>query len=113
VSTSICESTTFTCSSRVLDEPPVREAEQRVVGAVGAGARGELVAGDVFADERVERQVGVEGADEIVAVAPREGNFRVALAAVRLGVADEIHPVPRPMLAEARRCEEAIRQRGY
>ena len=65
-----------------------------------AGER--LVAGELLEDEAVVRLVGVEGADDVVAVAPGVGPRFVELVAVGLGVAGEVEPVPAPALAVVR-----------
>ena len=74
---------------------------------------GETVGGDLFDDELVVRQILVEGVNDVVAISPRVRVERLALAAAlavagRVGVARDVEPVPRPTLAVARRCEEAI-----
>ena len=66
-----------------------------------AGER--LVAGELLEDEAVERLVGVEGADDVVAIAPGVGPRFVELVAVGVGVAGEVEPVPAPALAVVRR----------
>ena len=70
------------------------------------------VAGQVLADQPVVRHVVVEGADQVVAVAPGERDVGIALAAVRLAVAEQVHPVARPALAEVGRFEIAVDQVG-
>ena len=54
--------------------------------------------------------VVVEAADDVVAIAPGERLGAVALVAVGLGVADQVEPVPAPLLAVVRRGEQAIDQ---
>ena len=92
----------------VLDKPEVCEAEQRFVDALGfipARLR-QQVAREMFADELIPRHVGVAGADEVIAIAPRVRNLRVALAAVRLGETHQVHPMPRPVFAKARGTQQ-------
>ena len=96
----------------VLDEAVVRGRDD---GLVQAAVRvepglGQQVAGQVLADELVVGHVGVERPDQVVAIAPRLRDVRVALAAVRLAVAYQVHPVTGPALAEVRRVEIAVDQ---
>ena len=63
------------------------------------GQRLELVTGDLLLNEPVVGLVRVEGADHVVAVAPSLRLRAIALVAVRLGVADEVEPVPPPFFA--------------
>ena len=95
----------------VVDEPPVGGGEDRLVQAplrIQAGL--EQVARHVLPDEAVVGEVLVEGADQVVAVAIREGDLRVPLGAVGVGVADDVHPVPRPALAEVGGGEQAVHE---
>ena len=59
----------------------------------------ELVAGELLGQEAVVGFVGVEGADDIVAVTPGVGAEGILAIAVRLGVANQVEPVARPALA--------------
>ena len=68
----------------------------------------QLVAGDLFLDEAVVGLVGVEGLDDVVAIAPGVGARLVGLEAVGLGVAGEVEPVAAPALAVVRRGEQAV-----
>ena len=70
----------------------------------------EQVPRDVLANEPIVRHVVVERPDQVVAIAPGERDGRVALAAVRFGEPEPVHPVPRPALAEAGRLQEAVHQ---
>ena len=54
------------------------------------------------------RQVGVEGADQIVAIPPGVRDGHVGFVAERVAVADEVHPVPGPALAEVRRSQQPV-----
>ena len=62
----------------------------------------EHVAGELLLDEPVVRLVGVERADDVVAVRPGVGPRLVLVVAVRLAVVDDVEPVPRPALAVVR-----------
>ena len=86
------------------------DAVQRA-GGDGLGVVGpQLVAGDLLLDEAVERLVGVQGADHVVAVAPGVGIEVVGLEAAGVGVAGHVEPVPAPALAVLRRGEQAVDQ---
>ena len=93
-----------------LDHAQMRQSEHGFVQAFGAVETRirQQIPGDVFADELVVGHVAVEGADEVIPVTPGHRQFRVALAAVRFAVANQIHPVPRPTLPEPRRGEQPI-----
>ena len=86
------------------------EQVDRRRGGVGpATVAGQLVAGQLFADDLVERPIGVERADDIVAVAIGERAVGVgAEVSVGIGVARRIQPVLAPALAVARRGQQAI-----
>ena len=68
------------------------------------------VAGDVFADELIVRHVVIEGADQIIAITPGVMDLVVPFVAVRLGEADDVHPVPGPAFAEMGRGQQPIDQ---
>ena len=70
----------------------------------------ELVAGELLGEEAVVGLVGVERADDVVAVAPGVGANGILAIAVRLGIADQVEPVPRPSLAVPRRGQQAVDQ---
>ena len=73
---------------------------------VGGGR--DLIAGDLFHDELIVRLVGVEGADDVVAIAQGIGIGDILVHAVGVGIASEIEPVPRPALAIMGRGEQPI-----
>jgi len=77
----------------------------------GRGVRTELVAGELFADEAVVGQVGVEGLDDVVAVRPGVGAGEVGLETVGLGEARHVQPMAGPFLPEPRRGEQPIDHR--
>ena len=66
------------------------------------------VAGEVLRDELVVGHVGVEGADDVIAVLVGVGDGGVELVAARLGVAHQVEPVPAPALAEVRRGQQPV-----
>ena len=76
----------------------------------GVGARLEEIAGDLLADEAVERHVVVDRTDHPVAVAPGIGLLVVAFVAVGLGIADDIEPVPRLSLAVGGHRQELLHE---
>ena len=77
---------------------------------IGRQFRGQDVAGDLLADELVVRLVGVEGVDDVVAVAPGLGHGEVGRLAGRVGVADHVEPVPAPLLAVGRRRQQPVHE---
>ena len=64
----------------------------------------------MLGDETVVGFVGVEGFHHVVAVAPGLRAVFVGAVAVGLGVADEVEPVARPLLAVARAGEEFVHE---
>ena len=91
----------------------VRVAEHQVgrgddlPGAVGGRGGRQQVAGELLRDEAVERQVAVEGIDDVVAVAPGVREDQPAQGDA-LGEAGHVEPVPAPALAERRRGEQPV-----
>ena len=74
-------------------------------------AERELVGGELFDDEAVEGEIGVEGADDVVAVGVREGEAAFGVAdeiALRVGVAGDVEPEAAPAFAVAGGGEEAV-----
>ena len=94
----------------VFDHAEVAGAEGRLIELFRfIEARGlQQIAGELFADELVVGDVGIEGADEVIAVAPSLRDGWIAFAAMRVGVADEIHPVTGEVFAVARRGQQAV-----
>ena len=68
------------------------------------------VTGDLLSDQTVERQVVVEGTDQIVSKSPGALGRDVPLVAVGVAVTHHVHPVPRPALAEMGGVEQALHQ---
>ena len=68
------------------------------------------VAGDLLLHEPRVRLVGVERADDVVAVRPGVRPRLVLVVAVRLAEVDDVEPVPRPPLAVVRRREQPVDQ---
>ena len=71
-------------------------------------AREKFVAGDLLLDETVERFVGVERTNDVVAIAIRVAEEEIGLEAAGVGVARDIEPVAAVALAVLRRGEEAV-----
>ena len=67
------------------------------------------VARDLFAEELVERPVGVEGFDDVIAVTPSLLEDHAAQGQ-RLGEPRDVEPMASPTLAEPRRGKPAIDQ---
>ena len=82
-------------------EPELRGTERRLPSrSIFAQAlRRELVARNVLSYELVVRNIFVECANHIVAIAPRIELVVIVLVSVRLGIADKVEPVPGPALA--------------
>ncbi len=93
-----------------LAQVPKAGALRGLVAASGRVDAGPLhhVAGDVLDDELIVRHVGVEGADDVVAIAVCLGDRVVALVAARLGEAHQVEPVLPPAFAEVRRGEQSL-----
>ena len=73
------------------------------------GGRNELVTGKLLDEEAIERQVGVEGPHDPVAVFPGVRTGRIVLrGAGGIGVAGDVEPVAGPPLAVAGGGEEPI-----
>ena len=70
--------------------------------------RGEEVAGDLLADEFVERLVGVEGVDDPVAILHGLANGVVRAVTGGVGVTGNVEPVATPALAVSGGSEEAV-----
>src|SRR6185369_6415507 len=73
-------------------------------------AIGEEIAGELLDGELVEGEVTIEGADHPVAIAPGPGARTIFFVAVAIGVARQVEPVARPLLAVMRRIEKTIDQ---
>ena len=86
-----------------------RQPLDRLRRELGMGGRDELVAGELLDEEAIQRQVGVEGAHDPVAVLPGVGPGRIVLrGAGGVGVACRIEPMAGPPLAIVGRGEEPI-----
>ena len=83
--------------------------DQQLV-AFGLVLVGQLVAGDLLMDEPVVRFVGVERADDVVAILPRVGIVQVAVQAGGLAVAGHVEPGAAPLFPEVRRGDQLIHE---
>ena len=72
------------------------------------GGGGQEVARDLLFDEAVEGEVGVEGLDDVVAVAEGVGVDVVLVHAGGIGETGDVEPVPTPAFAVLGRGEEAV-----
>ena len=72
--------------------------------------RVEQISGELLNDELIERQVFVEGADDVVAVSVGERVLRFAGidVAFGVGVAGDVEPVTPPALAVRGRCKQTL-----
>src|SRR5207245_2690767 len=87
----------------VICGPEDEEAGSRELATALLGsAVWEKITGDLLLRETVERQVGIEGLDDVVAVAPRVLEKQRAPAAARLGEARDVEPMAAPALPEMR-----------
>ena len=85
-----------------------RVAVERGRHPLGPRRAGQEIAGDLLDRELVVGEVGVEGGDDPVAIAPDRRPERVRAVAGRIGVAGQVEPDPRPALAVAGVGEEPI-----
>jgi hypothetical protein len=70
--------------------------------------RGQEIAGELLANEAVERFIRIESFDDVIAITPGILEKKRPAATAGLGKARHIQPVPAPSFAETRRGEEAI-----
>ena len=73
---------------------------------------GDFVARELFVDEAVPGLVVIEGADDVVAVAPGVGAEVVVFEAFSFGEADDVEPVLAPAFAVVGGGEEAVDDSG-
>ena len=92
----------------VQDHAQLADADGAFVEAAAQARLRQQVAGDRLADQLRPGHVVVEGADQVVAVAPGVGDRRVALGTVGFGVAHPVHEVARPLLAELRAGQQGV-----
>ena len=72
--------------------------------------RCQQISGDLPAGEFVIGEIGVQRANDPVAVGPRVGPNRIALESVGLTKADDIQPMPCPAFSVVRAGEQAVNQ---
>ena len=96
----------------LITEEAAAEGEETHRGESGfVVAEGELVGGELLVNEAVEGEVGVEGADDVVAVGVGVGEAAFGVAdevALGVGVAGDVEPVAAPAFAVAGTGEEAV-----
>ena len=68
----------------------------------------EEIPGEVLTDQLIVGHVRIESANQVVAILPRIRDVRITLAAVGVRVADPVHPVAGPALAEVGRVQVVI-----
>src|SRR5260370_4929346 len=68
------------------------------------------IARQLLADELVVRRIVVERLNHVVAILVSLGNREVALAAIGVGIADDVEPLAAPTLAVRFRSEKAVDQ---
>ena len=76
------------------------------------GRHGHFITRKLLDDELVERFVGVQRVDHVIAIPPDERLLRIALVAVAVRVAHDIQPVPGPALTISRSRQKFIDDRG-
>jgi len=92
-------------------EPGGHQAVEVAARQVGGDGRQQLVAGQLLGDELVEGPVVVEGADDVVAIAPGPRALGIGLdSAVGVGVAGDVEPVAPPALTVGRRGQQPVHQ---
>ena len=99
---------------RLLGKPIKNRADDRFVEPlrwIQARVR-EEIAGHLFSDELVVRQVGVERADQVIAVPPGVRDRIIAFVTEGLGVAHQVQPMTGPAFAEPWRGEQTIHDLG-
>ena len=115
---SSCSSTTSTSELFLVgradhlgpdDQEPGRH---QVLIALRLGAEGEQIAGKLFRDEPVERLVGVERADHVVAIAPGVIIGEVLVRPIGVGVTSDVEPVAAPVHPEFGAAQERIDDPG-
>ena len=92
----------------VEDHAELADADGAFIEAVVDAWFGEEVTGDGFLNELRVGDVGVEGADEVVAVAVGVGDGGVAFGAVGFGVTDPVHEVAGPFFAEVGGVQQGV-----
>ncbi|MCX6606969.1 MAG: hypothetical protein NTV52_25770 [Acidobacteria bacterium] len=78
------------------------------VGIIGV----EFVAGELFLEEPVEGFVGVEGVNDVVAIAEGVVAVAVVFVAAGVGIADDVEPMAGPAFAVVGRGEELVDEAG-
>ena len=101
----------------IVPVPPLAEPHRHGAkdGFVQTGARiharrADKVTRNLLEHELLEGHVGVERADQVVAIHPGVLRRGIPLVAVGVGVMHHVHPMPCPTLAEVRAVEQRLHQ---
>ena len=68
----------------------------------------QLIAGQLLDDETIVRFVIIEGADDIIAIAPGVRPFIIVGESVRIGISNHVEPMLAPLLTIARTIQKTF-----
>jgi len=89
------------CMSRLMKIPETRPQDRFIELLLRIASRlPDEISRDVFLGQQIIGKVGIECPDQVVPVFGRVRNRVVEFVTVRFGVADQVHPMPRPFLAK-------------
>ncbi len=93
-------------------KPVKGRADQRLVHAFFGIDPGvfQKITRDLFTSQLIERNIDIEGPDQVIAKTPGTHDFVVPLKAVGFSESDHIHPVAGPVLTKVRRGQEPVHQ---
>ena len=74
----------------------------------GEALRGDSIAEDMFLDKGIVGEILVEGADDVISIAPGFVLVEIEFVAVRFGEAHEIEPVAGPAFPITGRGEKTV-----
>ena len=101
---------------RTVAVPPLAEAKRHgpddrfvQVRSLVDPRRFQQVSGDVFENQLAVRDIGIERADQVIAVERRPLGGVIPFVAMSIGIVDHVHPVPGPAPAK-RGCKQPIDQ---
>ncbi len=69
---------------------------------------GQQISRQMLQHELAVRDISIDGANDVIAILIGIGGRVIVLVATRLGIADQVEPVPAPALAEMRRRQQPI-----
>ena len=72
------------------------------------GGVGEKVAGELLDGELIKGEVGVDGVDDPIAIAPGVHAWAIFFVSITIGIASLVEPVPAPAFAKMRRGKQAL-----